>query len=294
LVVLQQNEVLKQIAITTQPKLTYKVGEALDLALLKVKATYSGGTEDPDYKNYTANPANGTVIVMATHNGNPVRITSTDDPSLVLTTNNLTVSSNQVAVPLVDLRTGVTSDASDSTGRTFIVTDAVTNLFFETIPADTTVRYTRTTNNSNPAQPTSANSLLYSNTVGIGLAFDGTNPIKIGVLASKDGFQDSTFTVYTIRNENSGKINYTVAAYPASGATTALTFTFGSSIAGITNTLTAAMIELTDGTGSATKGALTGSGTTWTLAVSAVSPGTITVAIVNDDITAGEKTVTVQ
>ncbi|HWR40832.1 MAG TPA: cell wall-binding repeat-containing protein [Patescibacteria group bacterium] len=69
----------------------------------------------------------------------------------------------------------------------------------------------------------------------------------------------------------------TAVANGASGTTTStkIDLVFGTAIAG----LTAADITITGDTGSATKGALTGSGTNWSIAVSVVSEGTVSVAV---------------
>jgi len=77
-------------------------------------------------------------------------------------------------------------------------------------------------------------------------------------------------------------ITYTVTADGVTNDTTStkLTFVFSASPTG----LTAAQITITDGSGAATKGALSGSGTTRTLAITDVSEGGITVKINNDNI----------
>ena len=79
-----------------------------------------------------------------------------------------------------------------------------------------------------------------------------------------------------------GNITWTAVAY-GSPTTTAVNFTFSASPSG----LTAGDITITAGTGSATGGALTGTGTTRTLAVSGVSPGTVTVSINSPSIAPG-------
>ena len=71
--------------------------------------------------------------------------------------------------------------------------------------------------------------------------------------------------------------------------TTGITFTFSASVTG----LTADHISVTSGNGSLTKGALSGSGTSWTLGVTVITPGNVTVAIDKTGIEAGPKDVTV-
>lgn len=76
-------------------------------------------------------------------------------------------------------------------------------------------------------------------------------------------------------------VTFTAVANGATGATdsTAITLTFDKNVVG----LTAAAITLADGeTGSATKGALSGSGKIWTLAISAPTEGDVTVLIALD------------
>lgn len=76
-------------------------------------------------------------------------------------------------------------------------------------------------------------------------------------------------------------VAFTAVANGATGATdsTAITLTFDKNVVG----LTAAAITLTNGeTGAATKGALTGVGKIWTLAISAPTEGDVTVLIALD------------
>jgi hypothetical protein len=63
----------------------------------------------------------------------------------------------------------------------------------------------------------------------------------------------------------------------ASGATTSttMTLTFDVAVTGLTGD----NVSITNGTGSATKGALSGGGTTWTLAITTVAQGNVTVAV---------------
>ncbi len=72
-------------------------------------------------------------------------------------------------------------------------------------------------------------------------------------------------------------------------STTKLTITFGEAVSG----LDVGDITLTDDTGEAIKGTLTGSGTTWTLTVTDVVQGDITFAITKDGINPDTKTVAV-
>jgi hypothetical protein len=91
-------------------------------------------------------------------------------------------------------------------------------------------------------------------------------------------------------NEGSGGITYTVAANgSADAATTALTFAFS----GAVGDLGGGDITLGGGTGNVTKGALSGGGNTWTLAVTVNTAGEITAAIAKTGIEAGQKQVRV-
>lgn len=90
------DKVPASVAIKTQPtKLTYDAGETLDLTGLAVTVTYDdNSTEDvalADFaaKNITADPANGTTLTVADHNGKPVTISINGKKA---TTNNLTVA----------------------------------------------------------------------------------------------------------------------------------------------------------------------------------------------------------
>jgi hypothetical protein len=70
--------------------------------------------------------------------------------------------------------------------------------------------------------------------------------------------------------------NVSVNGTAGSVNSTAITFKFSDDV-----NLTANNINLTNGTGSVTKGTLTGSGNTWTLGITVETAGTITVAIIN-------------
>jgi hypothetical protein len=86
-------------------------------------------------------------------------------------------------------------------------------------------------------------------------------------------------------------VAYTAAANGAGNTTTsdAITFTFDRAVTG----LTADQITITNGTGEATKGALTGDGTSWSLAITVAKPGSVTVAIKKAEIETEEKSLTV-
>jgi hypothetical protein len=100
---------------------------------------------------------------------------------------------------------------------------------------------------------------------------------------------DSEVLRFTVEDFLKILASFTAAASPATGTTTALTLTFDQVIAG----LSANAISITAGTGSATKGALSGAGPVYTLAVSNVTSGTITVAVNLADYEIASRTVTV-
>jgi hypothetical protein len=110
------------------------------------------------------------------------------------------------------------------------------------------------------------------------------------VSINKDGIETGGKTVTVYRQAPSGDITWTVTADGGINATTtALTFTFSGPVAG----LNAEHITLVNGTGSVTKGALSGGGNTWTLALTVNTAGNITAAIAKTGIEAGQKQVTV-
>ncbi|MCL2843787.1 MAG: DUF4982 domain-containing protein, partial [Oscillospiraceae bacterium] len=88
--------VVSGIAVTTQPTLTYTVGDTLDLSGLVVTLTYNNGdTRTVAFADFAANgltvsPAAGTALAL-THNGTPVTITHTASNETAAT-NNLTVT----------------------------------------------------------------------------------------------------------------------------------------------------------------------------------------------------------
>ena len=74
-----------------------------------------------------------------------------------------------------------------------------------------------------------------------------------------------------------------------SATTTAIDFGFETAVAG----LTAGDITIAPGTGSATRGALIGSGISWSLAITTTSPGTVYVSINRAGIASGPQQVEV-
>ncbi len=91
------------IAVKTQPaRLTYTEGETLDLSGLAATLTYNdGATADVAFAQFadnsiTASPANGTVLSVSAHDGNPVTLTCNGQEA---TTSNLAVSAATPSAP---------------------------------------------------------------------------------------------------------------------------------------------------------------------------------------------------
>ena len=83
-------------------------------------------------------------------------------------------------------------------------------------------------------------------------------------------------------------INYTATANNNT-STTAINLTFASTVTG----LTVGDVSVTNGTGTVTKGGLTGSGTSWAIGVTVTTAGNVTVSINKAGIENGNKTVAV-
>lgn len=91
-------DALTKIEVTTQPKLSYASGEALDLTGMVVKATYaSTRTKELTKTEYTTSPEEGTVLKMA-DSGSTVTVTADGQKA---ETNALTVAPKSVKIPVV-------------------------------------------------------------------------------------------------------------------------------------------------------------------------------------------------
>ena len=114
----------------------------------------------------------------------------------------------------------------------------------------------------------------------------------VTVSVSKAGIESGPKNVAVYRQGETADITYEVMADGEAGVTTStgITFTFSGAVEG----LDAPDITLTNGSGEVTKGALSGSGTSWTLALTAVTTqGDLTVAVNKAGIESGTKSVTV-
>jgi len=119
-----------------------------------------------------------------------------------------------------------------------------------------------------------------------------TNPGNVSVTINRTGVEAGPKNITVFKEGVATPIIYTAAADGSAGTVTStkITFTFEKAVTG----LEASHIAITDGTGAATKGALTAVSTTvYDLAISGVSEGTVTVKITKDGIDAGNQPVTV-
>ncbi|WP_461257839.1 hypothetical protein [Treponema sp. R80B11-R83G3] len=110
----------------------------------------------------------------------------------------------------------------------------------------------------------------------------------VTVIISKNGIESGTKTVTVAKGSGGGDTTYTATADNATN-TTAINLTFSAAVSG----LTASDITVTNVTGSVAKGALTGSGTNWSLGVTVNTAGTVTVIILKNGIDSDIKIVTV-
>ncbi|GHU42845.1 hypothetical protein FACS1894190_12650 [Spirochaetia bacterium] len=106
------------------------------------------------------------------------------------------------------------------------------------------------------------------------------------VTINKTGIENTAKTITLYKPD---VITYTAAANGSPTATsTKIDFTFSASVTG----LLAEHITVGGLTGAATKGALTGGGTSWSLAVTVATAGTVTATVNSSGIDSGAKTVT--
>lgn len=90
-------DTLTKIEVTTQPKLSYASGEALDLSAMVVTATYaSTKTKELTEDEYTTSPKAGTILKMADR-GSTVTVTADGQ---MAETNALTVAPKSVKIPV--------------------------------------------------------------------------------------------------------------------------------------------------------------------------------------------------
>ncbi|MDR0629492.1 MAG: hypothetical protein LBG24_07655 [Treponema sp.] len=123
----------------------------------------------------------------------------------------------------------------------------------------------------------------------LGITVQTAGPVKVRI--TRDGIEGTEKPVRVFKaGEEAGDIAYTVAADgSATAASTQITFAFDAAVTG----LSTEDITLSNDTGAATKGALSGSGTSWSLGIAVQTAGAVKVTITRDGIEAGEKPVKV-
>jgi hypothetical protein len=123
----------------------------------------------------------------------------------------------------------------------------------------------------------------------LGITVGSAGDIIVGI--NKDGIETTTRKVAVHKSGEMAIYSWTARANGAADTrdTTAIGFTFSGAVA----SLNADLIVLTDDTGAVTKGALTGSGTSWSLGVTVNTAGNIKVKIISGGIEAAEKTMAV-
>jgi methionine-rich copper-binding protein CopC len=123
------------------------------------------------------------------------------------------------------------------------------------------------------------------------LAITVTAAGTVTVSITKDGIESGSKTVSVHKQGEATPTTYTVTANGTSGtvSSTALAFVFSEAV----SDLSAADITLAAGSGSATKGELTGTGQNRSLAITVTAAGTVTVSITKDGIESGSQTVSV-
>jgi len=123
-------------------------------------------------------------------------------------------------------------------------------------------------------------------------------PGKVKVKINRTGIEDNEKTVMIHKEgvfPEDEDITYTVTADGtlAKETSTQLTFIFSEEVSDLEAEDIDIIIGIIDGTGAASKGDLTGSGTSWTLEITDIEAGTIDVKIGKKGIESGEKTVMV-
>jgi hypothetical protein len=123
-------------------------------------------------------------------------------------------------------------------------------------------------------------------TLGIAVIKAGTVTVSI----NKTGIDAGEKPVTVYRAGEMAVISYSVKADGGSGkSSSAVNFTFGAAVAN----LEPEEITVTGDTGNVTRGALTGAGQNWSLAINVQEAGDIRIAVRREGIEDGEKTVTV-
>jgi len=128
-----------------------------------------------------------------------------------------------------------------------------------------------------------------SYTLGITVKSPYAGPVTCMVRVNKDGVSSADVSINgdVVNNVSPADYNVTNSTKVDASGAAELTITLTKAVA-----LTAADITITNGSGTATKGALTGSDKVWTLKVTGAKAGEIKVKIGNSQVNDAEKTVT--
>ena len=169
-----------------------------------------------------------------------------------------------------------TNNSQDSTTITLTFSEAVTDLAADDI--------TVTTGTGSVTKGELSGS---GTTWTLGITVVTAGNVKVSI--NKTGIDGAEKTVTVFKADETVDITYTVTGTAGDGTTTGIVFTFSGEV----TDLAADDISVADDTGSVTKGELSGSETTWTLAITVVTAGNVKVSISKDGIEAGEKDVTV-
>jgi hypothetical protein len=171
-----------------------------------------------------------------------------------------------------------TDNTTTSTAITFTFGEGVTDLTAEQITL------TKGTGTAAKGDLTGSGTTWY-----LEITVQQAGTVKVTITREGIKAMETPVTVY--KAGETTPIGYEVAVNGADNTTTSdkITFTFGAAL----TDLTAEQITLTKDTGTAAKGDLTGSGTTWRLGITVQQAGTVKVTITRDGIETGEKTVTV-
>jgi hypothetical protein len=177
---------------------------------------------------------------------------------------------------------GITYDAAADGGAT--TDSSKINFTFSAAPADLTAEDISIVNDTGAVTKGALAGGGASWSLGIAVTAAGHVKVRI----SREGIEDTEKTVAVHKVPG---IAYSAVADGADNTATStkIDFAFNAAVAG----LTAADLSVTNGTGAVMKGALTGSGTHWSLGITVTAPGNVTVKINKAGIEAAEKTLTV-
>jgi uncharacterized repeat protein (TIGR02543 family) len=192
-----------------------------------------------------------------------------------------TVTVHKAPTPVSDITYTTTADGGATAGSTkidFTFSAAVTGLTADTITI------------SNDTGAAVKGALTGSGTTwSLGITVNTAGNVKVKIAKAGIEAAEKTVTVHKAPTPVSD-ITYTATADGgATAGSTKIDFAFSSAVAG----LTADTITVSNGTGAAVKGALTGSGTSWSLGITVSAAGDVKVKIAKAGIEAAEKTVTV-